>query len=324
MPGTATCGRCASPLGGSVAVGVHPPRAGRWTKRMRAFTLPRRAMYAARDAVGERDRPFIPFTDHLPPWPVLGRTVIPGWAQHRAGQQWQAHLMLWSYLACLLPGLLTFGTSFGSMMIGSAFSVHAWSMADVLNQAFADRSFRAQLGRSLAACLMLGIVVYWPAGYLLTWVASPMTLNYSAGPFANGDVLLTCPLATMRPGRAVVYTLENDAYAGRAEGHTYYTYTGDCIDRVLAKEGDVVTCKDGQLTVNGVDAAWRPLVPEFRVPDFTKTVPHGSVLIVPSTVAGMLARSETPVTARFLVRRESVQVVVYARSSPLRKWMWLN
>src|SRR5919204_650375 len=57
---------------------------------------------------------------------------------------------------------------------------------------------------------------------------------------------------------------------------------GEYIDRVLASPGSEIVWEKGQLTVDGVPSALRPLGPERLPGRLALTVPEGSYLILPS------------------------------------------
>ena len=320
MPGASACGRCGSPLGlAAVAVDVHPPRAGGLAKRLRRLTLPRQAYYAARDAARAQQIDFQPFTDEMPPGPVLARLIVPGWGQLRVGQRWQGWLFFWSFVAVLLPGLLWFGSSRGSVLLGLAFSIHSAAAVDIFNQAFTDRSFRAQLTRSIVTSLLLAALLYWPASWLLTRVAAPFTVGYAAGRLAAGDIVMGSQWAEPLPGRVVMFDIPDGLLPNRRlEGHTYVAFTGQCIDRVLAGPGDRVERRRGVLLVNDRPCEVSPLAPGFTTPDLECTVPQHTYFIVPSTTPQQFVTLDAPTVAgACLVPRERIHAVVYAVTSPL-------
>src|SRR5438477_12870721 len=112
MPGSDTCGRCASSLRLATAVmDVHPPRAGHFAKRMRRALPLRRVYYSVRDGLPSlrpdcaTDAARSIFSNLLP-WPLLWRLVIPGWSHFYAGQKIRGRLFLWGFLALFIPGML--------------------------------------------------------------------------------------------------------------------------------------------------------------------------------------------------------------------------
>jgi hypothetical protein len=134
--------------------------------------------------------------------------------------------------------------------------------------------------------LFLG--VYLPAGWLVSWVATPARLQLDAGPFEAGDVVLYSPLLRRyydpRPGDVVLYNHQGGGnYPLPPPRHGYIRIPpGQRIDRILAGPGDQIYCKDGRLTVNDQPSPLQPLNPEARLPNLTLTVPAGPYLILPS------------------------------------------
>src|SRR5688500_600124 len=116
MPGSENCGRCGSTLRLATAViDVHPPRAGRVRKRFRRAVPMGRVVAEARDAIDAIGTTTgIHRVAARAPWRLFLRSALPGWSHFYAGQRLRGHLFLWGTLVFLLPGLLLFGTLWGS------------------------------------------------------------------------------------------------------------------------------------------------------------------------------------------------------------------
>jgi hypothetical protein len=128
---------------------VHPPRASSTTKYFRRLFPVQRAYYATRDAlhaddVAARARHA---TAVLPPFPVFSRLIIPGWSHIFLKQRVRGHLFFWGFVACLIPTFLLFGSTWGSIWLGLAFSVHSSAALDIVNQSFTDAGTRDRIGR---------------------------------------------------------------------------------------------------------------------------------------------------------------------------------
>lgn len=323
MPGTAVCGRCGTSLrlATATAIDVRPPRAGRLTKLARRAMPVGRAYHGLREAVGgATDRAAV-----VLPSPVLSRLLVPGWSHFYLGQQARGHLYLWSFLACLLPGLLLFGTTLGSVLLGFAFGVHSTAALDIATQLLPEANRREYLVRSFAVSAAVGLAVYAPAWWLLTRWADPQLIAMSGEPFERGDVVLVNRRATPVPGRTVLYELTARRFAG--QGHRFYEFAGERIDRILAGPGDAARWERGVLFVNGKPSPWRPLNPE-RVPPARMEfeVPAGQYLILPSTTPGLNAVGGGVETwhALSLVPRENVHGTAWARSHPLSRIQFLE
>src|SRR5947209_16589193 len=87
MPGSTVCGRCGTALGlaTATAIDVHPPRAGRWRKRVREALPVRRAYFGLRDAAERArvSRLAAPGGDVA----FLLRLTVPAWPQFAAAQR---------------------------------------------------------------------------------------------------------------------------------------------------------------------------------------------------------------------------------------------
>jgi type IV secretory pathway protease TraF len=332
MPGSDVCGRCGTSLGLATAVmDVHPPRAGRLAKRFRRV-LPRgRAYYEARHALiqtrngaAAAARRVAPDVPRLPPAPVCLRLVIPGWSHFYLGQRWRGRFALWGWLIFLVPGLFWFGTTAGSILLGLAFSVHSSAALDIVSRTLpADVGLRQRMAHSIAVSLVIGVALYWPAGWLITRVADPRSLTESVGPLESGDVMLVNHWRAPAAGRVVLYELPNVQQAmTRLHGETYYRFSGERIDRILAGPGDKVRWKDGRLTVNGTPSPLLPLDNRPLPAALAFMVPADHFLILPSTTPQVrTVRDDATWHALSVVPAGDIRGQVYLRSHPLRRLM---
>jgi hypothetical protein len=288
MPGITTCGRCGTSLQlASATIDVHPPRANRIVKRWRRWFPLMRYWNRFRNAhLFARVR--------ISGWPtdlqrpgVLLRMIVPGWAQRYTGRLILARWMFGCYLAVLLLGLLFTGTVLGWLLLGLAVSIHATSILDIVGTSVV--SFRLRLIYTGVAITMLTILVYYPAGRLLSVVANPQQFSVAAPPFEAGDVLLVNSYAYRwsdpQPGDVVHYALPTRDVQGRLpDGHAMtYRLEGDRINRILAKAGQRVTSSQGNLLIDGQPSLWLPLGTQSFPDSLDITVPVGSYLIFPST-----------------------------------------
>lgn len=331
MPGIEACGRCGSPLGlKTLAIDVHPPRAGSWAKRLRRGWLPFRATYyevrdAGRDfvretGIGDALHMELPRT----PWRVLARGIVPGWPHIYLGQTWIGRVFLALYLGLMFLALLLFGTTIGMFLAGLAFSVHVSSIASVLRQGgIRGLSYWVGMGMTF---LILALGVYAPAGWLLSRVVCPAELRLNAGPFADGDVILYSPgyyswSRDPLPGDVVFYEQAAGNYRLSGNQHGYiHVGEGQRIDRILAGPGDHVRWDKNQLTVNGQPAAFEPLGTFMNMPPLAVDVPQGTYLIVPSTGWGRpVELTADDWIHLILVPRSRIDGRAFMRSYPLTR-----
>src|SRR5690242_2675405 len=123
MPGSRNCARCGGMMAlATVAIDVHPPRAGRFSKSMpnlwgRFWNFRR----VVEDIRGRMARPFQQlferFDDVDFSLGTTARCIIPGWAHAHRGNKYRGRLFLLIYLALLAGGIVFFGTSLGSILI---------------------------------------------------------------------------------------------------------------------------------------------------------------------------------------------------------------
>ena len=155
---------------------------------------PRRLLYRARDVAAEAHRAVtgsIVEDSRIPlPEPgILSRLIVPGWAHLHSGLRIRGWIFLGAYLPLLVLGLARWGTPFGSILLGLAFSVHASSVMDILIRQGTVR-FPKMMAMAVVVSLVLAVLIYGPAGWSLTRVAAPIEYPYDAPPFQRSDVVL--------------------------------------------------------------------------------------------------------------------------------------
>jgi signal peptidase I len=333
MPGLASCGRCGSPLNlDSIAIDVHPPRASRASKRLRRW-IPRRSFYRARDHASEGLRRT---TDHLVvdqrlPLPERGtahRLLVPGWAHLHMGLTIRGWIFLGAYLLLLVLGMMAWGNGLGAICLGLAFGVHVSSVLDALVRQ-GRVPFPAMVATSVVVSIVLGFSIYMPAGWVLSRTAAIRAFDGDAPPFARGDVVLfnrwAFALRSPRPGDVVLFHPVSQATMPVPGGFAFVRWAireNELIDRVVGGPGDRVRWDDGRLTINGVAASWKPLIPAKLPGHLDITVPEGRYLILPTTSQGMHAGMPASDWERLgFLSAEDIQGVVYLRLHPLER-LW--
>ena len=325
MPGTSACVRCGTSMTLATAViDVHPPRAGRWSKRVRRLS-PRvavrvRTKDAVGDVVGQAARVLdLRLDDSVPAVPLLLRALVPGWPQLYVGMRVLGRVMLYAWVGLLLVWLLfCYGTVMGSVLLGLAFSAHAASVAGVLNRVLDPMSALRRIGYAVGVTVLVLGLIYLPAGRLLFAVADPVVMQMDQYPFEQGDVGLVNRAALVgsepRAGQVVLYT---PAEYRTTVQHGMIIYGGPRIDRILAGPGDRVRWVDGRLYVNGKVSGLEPLNRSVMPRQFEVSVPAEHYLIVPTT---------TPAVARppdllgmALIGRDRIAGVVWLQNLPLTK-----
>ena len=329
MPGSEACGRCGSSLTVATAtIDVHPPRARPMAKRLRRALPVHRAYCGARDAVHVGNAAiagtaFVRNASHsIAPFPALWRMVFPGWSHFYLGQRPRARLFLWGFLVLFVPGLLLFGTTWGSILLGLAFSVHSSAALDVFTQTSGRRSVRERMVDSILVSVSLAFLVYVPAWWLLTRVADPRALELPIEPFKVGDVVWVNHVGTPGVGSVVLYEMAGTVLE-RSQPHTRYVrLEGERTDRIVAGPGDDVLWKNGQLLVNGKPSPLRPIGDLAHLPpELHLKVPEGQYCIIPSTTIGLTsADAISQWTASSHIPATSIRGRVYARTYPLGRF----
>jgi hypothetical protein len=326
IPGVGACGRCGGSLKLATAViDVHPPRAGRWSKRVGSI-FPRRLVYRARDAAGQVGAGLtqLPVGD-LPESAVVWRMVVPGWPQLYLGQKLLGRTLLGAYLLLLCLGLAFIGTFLGSLCLGLAVACHTASIIDTVTAAVEDVGHRIALGATCIAAL--GLVVYFPGVRLVSRVLVPQVIVRDVPPFKAGDVVLYAPARSwwraLAPGDVVLYEPlpvtfpDGDHHATRVEGAR--------IDRILAVAGQKAHWTGGKLEVDGIPSELAPLNPASCGFRFETVVPKGHFLILPSSLNVPLSGIVTSQLGAICVIGESdIAGRVLLRNQPLSRFGWIR
>jgi hypothetical protein len=328
MPGVDACGRCGASLRlASAAVDVHPPRAGRWAKRVRR-TVPWLSLQwhnIRRPASPGIDWSWINVHLDVSLPAILIRMIVPGWPQLFLHRPRRARVFFFGWLAALFLTFLLAGTFFGSAMFGIALSLHAASILDVLLDPRALSTQRTAFW-ALVCPAFLAFAIYLPIGRLIGMVATPQVILINSPPFVAGDVILYNPSAFRnsrpQPGDVVLCNPQAIRIPLPVPAHMAIERQGLQIERLLAGPGSKVEWADGRLTVDDQPAEWMPLTVEAMPEKFSIVVPADSYLLVPPplayrdidnrfiTAGGLAFRAPATVTRNAILGR------VYFRSQP--------
>jgi hypothetical protein len=320
MPGSGRCARCGTSLALATAViDVHPPRAGRVSRRLPRFWGLRRTwgnfvVWARRPFEGY----FAEFDEASFDASIIMRLIIPGWATWFRGRKLRGFTFLVAFLSLLLPGIVLLGTGIGSILLGAAFAVHVASAVDAMISRFP--SIAERISFTAVCAVVLFLAIYMPIGAYVSRVATPIQIRQPMSEFAPGDVLWYRRTTAAVPGDLVYYRLTENRFAGR-------TVTGQpaaivlppqWISRVVAVAGQTLRWEGEQLTVDGLPIEW-PHVAGLDIPrDGVFTVPAGQLIISPEHLAGGEIRLTSADWTRLtIVPQENVIGRIYFRSLPL-------
>jgi hypothetical protein len=209
----------------------------------------------------------------------------------------------------LLPGIVLCGTWLGSLLLGLAGAMHIASICDAVVTTFATPSDR--IAFTLVCGLILCFVVYLPVGWLISRVATPISINATMPPFQRGEVLWYTRWTTPARGDLVVYTLPR-------VGAGNYVFQGDWIGRVLAMPGETVSVENERWLIDGVEGEWQPpLHPSMRA-GFSYIVPEDHLFLYPDGLIPWAAPLDAEDLRQMHVTpRTRVAGRLYFRSLPL-------
>lgn len=317
MPGSGRCARCGASLAlATAAVNVHPPRAGRLSR----MAPPIWRLWHGIGRVGSNAMPT--FASHAQGThfnlPTLLRCIIPGWPQYHRGDWPRAVVYLFSYLFLLLPGIVLSGTWLGSLLLGLAGAMHIVAVCDAMVSAFATPSDR--IAFTLVCGAVLCFAIYLPTGWLISRVATPISINATIPPFEQGQVLWYSRWATPSIGDLVLYTLPQVRTTGRAAGGNAanYVFQGDWIGRVIAMPGQTVSMDQGRWFIDGGAGQWQPEHGPILNDGMSWVVPDGHAFVMPEGLVPAGATIDTGTLQQiFVIPTTRIAGRLYFRSLPL-------
>jgi type IV secretory pathway protease TraF len=323
MPGAPRCGRCGGQLQLAAApLDVNPPRASARAKQFRRWFPSYRYAAELRGAVTKLSGAMSPEFDwDRLPAAVFLRMAVPGWPQRYLGQPRRGRFMLQLYLVLLSVGVLSIGTSFGSLLLGTALAVHISSIMDVLWPL--AQGWRTRMVVSAACVAVVGALVYAPVVWAASQVVGVRTITMAAGPLHAGDAILYRPGGSPDVGDVVLYEITPGTVQTRTAGGyaAQYVVMGEQIDRIIAGPGQSVTWKRPQLLVDGQPSRWQPLDPAAVDADLQFTVPPGYYGILPSTRPQNAPHYPPEVwQAMSLVPQDNIRGPVVLRHQPIWRW----
>jgi hypothetical protein len=311
MPGSGRCARCGASLAlATAAIDVHPPRAGRMWRFQLAFWRLWHRLENLRSKASSVLPAFGSGNDVVSfDLGTMLRCVVPGWPQFRRGDRPRAFVFFFSYLFLLVPGVILCGSWLGSLLLGLAGAMHVAAVADAVVTTFATPSDRISF--TLMAGLVLCFVLYLPVGWLISRVATPISINANIPPFQRGEVLWYSRIATPATGDLVVFTMPT-----LRSGN--YILQGQWIGRVIAMPGQTVSVNKGQCYVDGVLSEWKPALHVSLNDGYTKVVPEGKLFVYPDGVVALNAPlSQDIIEQLYFVAVSRIAGQLYFRSLPL-------
>ncbi len=283
MPGLTSCVRCGSSLTLATAtIDVHPPRAGRWSKKWRKISGHRRlseAPFRLANALAVLVEQVLRIRGVAFDVPIY-TALIPGWPQYAAGRRVLAIVHLASYVLFLVPTVLFLGSAVSTLCLGLAFSSHFSSVLSALIISRRDLRTRWQCGFFMIAIVALFVCL--PMYRLLDWFGWPMELLQPMAGFQRGDVVLLERGIGIQAGDVIVYQPPR-ALPG-------YAIRGEWVGRVLAVGPTRMEWKHNELSFRGQPATWQPSAGSMLAATESIEVLPNSVVVLQPTEADVVAR----------------------------------
>jgi hypothetical protein len=170
------------------------------------------------------------------------------------------------------------------------------------------------------------MLLYVPVAWLSSWGISLRTIQITAAPFREGDVVLVNQYLHrgnwIGRGQIVLYELppQTLTVGELHHGQRRWEFYGERVDRVIGISLDTVVCKNGLITVNGFPFPYAPLNATNLPMNWSFTVPENHVLILPSTTPD-IGRDMPLSLLRDLsiIPKDRVYGNVYMRYQPLSR-----
>lgn len=282
LPGSPVCGRCGAQLTlSTAAIDVHPPRASARAKQLRRWLPSHRVSVSGRDAMTRLSRVLLPqFEWKCSAQWVFLRMAVPGWPQRYLGHKHRGRFILGLYLALLLAGLVSIGTTLGALLIGLALAVHMSGIMDVLWSGTGE--WRTRIEMAFLCFVLVGLTVYFPVVWAVSRVVSVSQFQLSVGQFHAGDAIV---LLRTDPdiGDVVLFQIQPTVARGRTPGGgaLEYNLQGYFVDRIIAGPGQSVSWSKQELLVDGQPSLWQPLNPQAVACDLHFVVPDNYYGVLP-------------------------------------------
>jgi len=252
IPGMQLCVRCQSSLELAAAV-IAPPRAGRYHlgSRLRRLwngigpALRRIGQYRVDWRLWFRPR------GHARWDAVVLSALLPGLGNICYKSKIIGCLLLATWLGCLVPGLMMYGSDLCVTLMSIAMFTHALAILLPMGRTLVEGTFQSRCLTGLAVFAGLLFCLYLPAEWTIRRFWSVLPLNGIApnSMFSPGQTLLVegpwRRSTTYSRGDIVLYQIH------RVNGDHVHVYEGFGLDRVLGVPGDTVAVKGGHLLVNG-------------------------------------------------------------------------
>jgi len=294
MPQRTTCVRCGAILPGSnFPVEVEPPRAGKIEKVLRLagviYALNRFSAVVAFCFGGIGKQLLLLFqvqnrSANLTVFGMFWKGTLPGLAQWYYGRTPHDRHFFFGWLILLIAAFLTLGLTAFGFLLGAAVMCHLASIIDITIltcPARLDRLF-------LFAVMTIGAFFLFYVPTSVVWGhLGVLEVTAVVGPLQIDDALLyRGSWRTIKPriGSLAYYRAPHVTYSTTGEGapDNLYLLDGPTFDRVLAREGETVSWKEGILTIDGKPPLCQPFTTFPQPPDTTFVVPPDYCYIVPS------------------------------------------
>jgi hypothetical protein len=321
MPGSGRCARCGAMLSfGAQAIDVHPPRASALGKSLQNWTWPVKRivhLIGRRTAASFQSLAVDQMATHYD-WGSIWRAIVPGWPHWHQGRKTEARWYLALYLIFGIPGLMGLASTFGALLAGMAFAVHAVSTATTFVPRFGGPQQRFAF-TAVCAIAIAGLI-YRPLGRAFSMVTTPLQVGYATADLDRGNVVWTSPAAQVHSGDLALYDLPPVNASGMIFLHRARVVNqGLRISRVIATENQKAVYKDNGWQVGGrtVEGAGPSSV---QTPHLENSTVPPSCMLVDATdaIVGDLSTQhlDAPLGA-ILVPLDRLRGVVYLRTWPI-------
>ncbi len=187
------------------------------------------------------------------------------------------------------------------------------------------------MATAMLVSLVLAVLIYAPAGFVLSRMAAPIEYGADVEPFRRLDVILVnrwaYALTAPHRGEVVLYSPMSTSRLsdGNQFGHVQHRFEeNEIIDRLIGLPRDRIVWDSGTLSINGTPVDWKPLIPERLPKHLDLTVPEGLYMVLPTTSVGAARAGESVTFWRYggLVPVGDILGRPYLRVSPLSRF-WL-
>jgi signal peptidase I len=271
------CGHNFATVLPTAPVAVHPPRAGKWQKKIRKIA----GVYQMEDgleAIKNKIQPESWLT-------AMVISVVPGLGHYLYGRKLQGMLLAGGWWLLLCFTLFFWGYLLAQLTVAGLLFLHIYCLLDAGRPLLPEQSLTKRCKIFAVATFVLLVCFYVPLHMTRRALVEDVVIAYDTRStvFIQGDMLLVnkyfCKHERLRRGDLVMYAMDgqriNPGEVGIPNVDYVYIPLMRVIDRILGVAGDKVAFTENGIYVNDEK------LPDEDGPVNSRELPRDAIFVVP-------------------------------------------